>query len=1670
MIGALTGAVAVAMCMVAVGGDLVEDSRRDTEWLAGYASRMPGTTGHDQAAEGLLERIRAVPGVKVWEHPFPVVVPTISRATIDIAEGPSAGTHKVYPAWPDLVRMKTTPEEGLSGTLIYVGDASLPEIPAKSLRGNIAVMEMSAYENWKNPFAMGCKAMVLLGSKDDQAIEVGAQTLYMPRYYIEDGPLADALRQGESMQGTIRCDGAWQQVTARNIYALIQPQEVDPDLPPIAVAVPYDSMSVIMGLAPGADRAVDAAFALNALRAFAGDVPKRPVLFCFVDADGINQLGVRQMLTMLNVTPQDPIRIRYEQIDTDFLESYTEMHEMASALGQGKQAVELLHDGGEYRELRYQFKNVIGPSILKLKDECGELRLAIGKAEKAIRKAEKAIGEAEKAIGEAEKAGDKAGVKALELEVKALELEVKPLELEVKALELELEGPDDRQRMLIRILTQTLTDDPILEESMPGAIETWQKATDRIEAQLAVQKQRVTFFDNYDRIRSEISEAMGGASEDGRPVPFVFGIDLSDSGSTLGSLVACSHLKMNLAKQARPFTQWLRATMAEDQAAVWDTMAGPGAESGVSSPARLVAGTVNVDLATGRGKLETYLFGTRASFLSSTASLGPLGVTWATLGGRASRTDTPQDTAARLDWTRLGPQVATTYLVLARLLDDKTFVPAYKRAERDVNGWRFGRGLIVEESVADTVARTPIEGCLVTLVPTKPHPAAPGVRRHEVVLTGPDGRFRFPMLPAKVDGKLKSHKVQGVVLDERGRIIRGISDRRSMIAGLDSTTVELGAKPEVQARVESFECVELDGPEFFDARFLEPLKEGTFMDVRRGGPPKRYQFSLVSGQMSALVERGTQWQVILRAGTTANRMVLLGLDPDLNDSGLSLREGMRTGGFKVGEALPSTPSHISAMDLYTIDEYRRAAFTRAGIENRAIDGLHEETSERLADAEKALADDDGAAFNRATTTALASEIRAYTALRALGDDVMGGAIFLLLLLAPFSVAMERLIFAFPKIGHRLMGSVSIFALMSSILWSFHPAFRITSQPLVIVMAFSILLLSLLVITMIMKKFEKDLEELRAGRAETSGAQTSRGGVIGSAVWLGIANMRKRKLRTALTGTTIALVTFVLLCFSSSSYYRDKRQMALRGVESPYAGLLIHLPGMKTLSPRAASVVENLLGGERNVAARYWLNSPTPGWRVPLRNPETGLQHGLRGALGLTEHELGLAVPAGFLPNWDQFALGEGCYISETAATGIGVEPGGTVEVCGRELKLLGVFDGPEADRKLRMLNGLSLLPRDLSVLGDEAQTQGAMEQSLASGGGMEVDRNITPLAGDQVVLLPASFVKSLGGKLRNMAVGAESAEDAEETAFSLLKVLSFPVYYGEGKNVNVAVTIPLVPKPPRSLLIPMIIASLIIFNTMLNSVAERKGEIHIYTSLGLAPKHVGVLFLAEAVTYGLMGSICGYVLGQGLAKVLTHFNLMGGITLNYSGSSVIMTMGVVLGVVVLSSIAPAVMASRLATPSKDMKWRVPEPKDDVISDILPFTVSQVTAKGLNAFIHEFMDIHRDGSSGNFTTDDLEILPSTDEIVAGLRATVWIAPYDLGVRQSVRIEIRRADEGLCDIHIALGREAGKTGNWWRLNRIFLGDMRRQLLGWRNVAPGKVRELLRLATELEGKQQA
>src|SRR5213075_1631989 len=126
----------------------------------------------------------------------------------------------------------------------------------------------------------------------------------------------------------------------------------------------------------------------------------------------------------------------------------------------------------------------------------------------------------------------------------------------------------------------------------------------------------------------------------------------------------------------------------------------------------------------------------------------------------------------------------------------------------------------------------------------------------------------------------------------------------------------------------------------------------------------------------------------------------------------------------------------------------------------------------------------------------------------------------------------------PHVYRQILWFGIIFACMTAGLW-FHPAFRISTAPLMILLAFLILILSSTVVYILWVKFEEEIARLRGtsstdGGGAGGGHATSfrRGAVLGAAVRLGLSNMRRRGLRTALTLVTLVLLTFTLLCFTS----------------------------------------------------------------------------------------------------------------------------------------------------------------------------------------------------------------------------------------------------------------------------------------------------------------------------------------------------------------------------------------------------------------------------------------------------------------------------------------------------------------------------------------------------------
>ena len=1639
--------------------------RADTQWLDGYGTRQVGTDGHARAQEDLLARLRDVPNVSVWTDEFTVVVPVDEGTFVELADGPMPGRHALHPLWPDVGRLNTTPEEGIAGRLVYVGDAAFEHLPARGLQGQIAVMEMADYTRYRRVFDFGAAAVILLESPDAGDPMPSQQSLYKPRYYVPAGPLADALRSGTANRGRIVSRGQWKTVTARNIFVAVRPAE-SRGVAPYLVVAPYDSMSRVLGVAPGADAALDCAIALNLLRAAAA-APSRPLLFGFVDAYHLSQHGMRRMAATLTVTPSNLTRQAYAQMEQKELDEYRAAAAELDQFADAEAGLAALHDRSRAGHLRRLFKDVVGADLLHLRELQGELRLASMRSDlensPATRRQVLSAVRSGAATLLAEHGGEFTAEQRTELEA-ALAFVAEQAQTgddadeagawpaleegrrRAKALLVICNGPlQARNRVLEAIVSAE-------REVRPGdealAAAAWAEMSQRVRGQVVEQEQRVGYFEPMDALRGEIADYFGlGGGGSAPAASFVVGLDLSDCGVLVGPGNHCSFNRVE--PTDRGFMRALK--LAAKRGSIWPE-GSPGAK------------VVNLKAIEGRPGATGQL-GERALITSAAMSFGLPGVTWVTDDAYRQRVDSPLDRYDQVDWGRLGPQLAATRQMLHWLLTAPDFQPDPRPA--DATDWRHGMGRIVEASAGETVPRVPRPGFLVTLVGYSTD--RDGVRRQEFARTGHDGSFRLPLMCGQVHDFHRNFRLEAYRLNDTAAIVESITTRESLVTTRLATTFSVGAAPgERLPRAVTFPCVELNGPSFFDARFLEPLSQGTLLDALRGGPPKQSHFNIdKSGQMWGLVEPDIRWQLVVRAGIAGVRMALLNAADDARERGLSLRDAFQHG-YAVGQPLPSIPTLLSARDIVKLNQWRLTDFQAAGIRSAKIDEIHSETRASLAAADAALAADDGAALQRASVRALASEIRAYRAINDTGQDIARGAIFLMLMLVPFSVAIERLLFACARITMQIAAAVGVFAVMTVLLSTFHPAFRISAQPLVIVMAFTILAMSIAVIAVVLARFRAAVREFQTALAEGSGAQMGRSGLLGSAVFIGIANMRKRKVRTALTGATIVLVTFALLCFSSASSYVDKKDFRLDGVTAPHPSVLVRRPTFGPIAWPAADGIANLLGAHgATTGARAWVGAGLgeTNWRLWLVNPTTGAQAPARAALGLPPNEDRMSGVDAVLPQWPAFAAEGGAYLSRELAEELGVAVGDPFVVRGFEVVLRGVFDPVALEDQVALLDGQRILPYDYSQREKDwtdRDSQDAVEQETESAAAMQPPGNAADLfvPARDVVVLPTVLAQKVGGTLRSVSVACDSNEQAAEVAHELMETLVYPAYYTNADGgVNVVVATPLIAVPPKSLAVPLGIAALIIFTTMLNSVSERKREIYVYSSLGLAPRHIGALFVAEALTYGLMGAVFGYIAGQGMASLLTAMGWMPGITLNYSGTSVIKTMLLVQGVVVLAALVPAVVAGRIAAPSSEMDWKVPQPVDGVIEDTLPFTVSPVAAPGLIAFLHEYLEAHRDGVLGGFDVDAVRLLsPGECGCVAGVEALVWLAPFDMGVRQRLWLTVEQPIDGVCAIHARLRHEAGTPRVWWRLNKPFFYELRRQMLGWRKVTPQRLQHYL------------
>jgi hypothetical protein len=126
---------------------------------------------------------------------------------------------------------------------------------------------------------------------------------------------------------------------------------------------------------------------------------------------------------------------------------------------------------------------------------------------------------------------------------------------------------------------------------------------------------------------------------------------------------------------------------------------------------------------------------------------------------------------------------------------------------------------------------------------------------------------------------------------------------------------------------------------------------------------------------------------------------------------------------------------------------------------------------------------------------------------------------------------------------------------------------------------------------------------------------------------------------------------------------------------------------------------------------------------------------------------------------------------------------------------------------------------------------------------------------------------------------------------------------------------------------------------------------------------------------------------------------------------------------------------------------------------LPFVFDNRDRLGVLAFFARWFRDHGEGGAGPFQAAEPAISAERRDGAAVPRVAtrIWLKPFDQGVAQELCIELRPDANGEYLAHLTIERTSGSKDAWLRLNRPFMGVLRRHFLYWRAVDPGMRAEL-------------
>ncbi|MCK8602966.1 FtsX-like permease family protein [Desulfoferrobacter suflitae] len=1544
-----------------VGDAVAQDMLRDMAFFAGIKDRSTGSPGSEKAADYILKAFRQAGLQEVGVQDFLTPIPEVVSASLEVDGQPPL---EIYPWGPNMVYLPTTPPEGLTGSLIYVGAGNFADLNGKKIQGNIVLMDMFSFQNWLNASMLGAKALIFLGSGDSSRGQFKEKDIptpvAFPRYWVPQriGEQLKQLALQQNVSATVKSKARWQHKLVYNCYGILPGKSPELRNELIVLDAFYDASSHILGLAPGAGESTSIAMMLLLARELAKNPPDRSVLFLAATGHGQGLAGMRQftwaVTTRRKILRRDKRNLSLQKEDVD--------HQ-----------IELLEAGDPLAIDDPKDRDRIWQIVLeRAKDKVDELTREM---------------QYQKSASETEELVDMADVRPY------------------------------RRLSWVSSMDQLTPEQEILaRELLDGVIPELKVRRDELKLRRQV-------------LRS--TEQLSRKLIDLEPVLYL-DLNLSSHSPFVG-LAELGH--------TFPIRQDVKRIVRSRRLA--DILTATGEQAARET------GTSNMFKNLLRGSEALGSFGqchTGQCLCCDIAAIGGLpAVGLVTLDDNRSFWSTPNDTLDRVDVDTIERLQRFFPTFLSKVFSHEELASGITGQLRGLSGLEGTTKFIRQ---GELFADQPAPGTIVNVI------------QGDSIFRGmsfQDGTFFIPGL-ANRRASYQKLIVEPYGVDSQTGLIKWTADKNQ--------TGKVNYRIKVKTDLAStslimFHCRQTDVVGIFDPRDMGHLTKVELLNAATETTPVRYWYSRIDGRdtnaISVFLERGTRFKLILSQSMISKELFLLNSTDEIP-----------TGkGFLIGSpaSIFLVPKQVAG-DLQYLVGRRLTNLFKHGISNRYLQVINETSEQALAASRQSLANQVYDKFWRNTVAAWAQMNVVYSQIESTERDVLTGVMFFIALFVPFAYCMERYLFSFRDIYRQIIAFIVILLMTIFTIRALHPAFQLTYSPMVVIIAFFIVGLSLLVAWIIFMRFEREMDELHDSYAVANRRtdQVSKWQAFGAGFAIGVSNLNRRKLRTALTCITLVILTFTVMSFTNVKSLHKTTSTNL-AQENPYTGILIRHQFWFPLTTLLLSDMQARFSEGSSVWPRSWIMPGEMRTQAITSVRRPAMSAPAEGVLGLgwnaPEYFRNIVIHGRWFTEDERNAI----LLPVDMAQQLGLDPrtdlAATVTLMGDAFEVVGYFDAKlmEASKDLDQ-NPITpayeemLHSQDLSEAEIEAMQSGEQMAPIS-----QKFRFANPKA---TVIIPFSTCMQYGGKPMAISILPSDGQQPLQIADGLSTWLAYPLFVGQDGIWYHSASTTVRYQGVANLIVPILIVIFICLNTLIGHVHERQREIGTYTSVGLAPTHVGFLFIVEALSMAVISTVIGYILAQLSANYLGNTGLFAQLTFNYSSLASVACMFLVFSVVFLAALYPARMAAEIAMPDINRSWSLPQAEGEEIVMHLPFLLKYEEEKGIMGFLHAFYSSHQDVSQGAFIVDETEMDVDAPELVQGrmpapvcllLRMNVWLAPFDFGIKQRLQLHCCPSPDnpGYLEVALRMIRLSGERSAWERANKSFIKALRKQMLLWRLMDP-------------------